>query len=70
MKQNNSEGDALVGSAIFNTYGSNTLVTSITGVHAPGIHAPTAGNYYMAIKVVDAQNNVLSTYKTISLYLA
>ena len=70
MKQNNSEGDALVGSAIFNTYGSNTPVTSIDGVHAPGIHAPTAGNYYMAIKVVDAQNNVLSTYKTISLYLA
>ena len=70
MKQNNSEGDALVGSAIFNTYGSNTPVTSITGVHARGIHAPTAGNYYMAIKVVDAQNNVLSTYKTISLYLA
>ncbi|MBM6852495.1 S-layer homology domain-containing protein, partial [Oscillibacter valericigenes] len=72
-KQNDSEGNAMVDDSVFtgcNNLGSDTPVNSIDKVTASGVFIPESGNYYLVIKIVDANGNVMDSVTTDSRYFA
>ena len=69
MKQNASEGDAVVDSATFAGFaGVVTPVTDVDRVTASGIFVPESGNYYLVIRVVNAAGVELDSVETPARY--